>query len=225
MAKKLEYKIRREAFLTAAYRTIVKKGLAGVTVRAVAREAGFTAGALVHYVKSIDRLLLDAEEHSARGWRPDMEASEQLPDKLEALRQVIFHSLPSDENRRGHWNFWLGFWERSVRNAGVRKRTRGRYAAWLTRLERLISNAKESGDIDKSIDAAEAAKVCVALVDGIGVQTLRSGFPLSPDAQRAMIDKWIVTWLKPKRPLTGNGRLGRRLQGGNGQARRARAKA
>jgi AcrR family transcriptional regulator len=209
MPKKLDYKLRREVFLAAAYRTIVKKGLAGATVRAVAREAGFTAGALVHYVKSVDRLLLEAEDYSARAWRPDMEVVEHLPDKLEALRQIIFLSLPSDENRRGHWNFWVGFWERSVRNAAVRKRTRARYVEWLGRLERLIRTAQESGDIDKRIDAAEASRVCVALVDGIGVQTMRSGLPLSPAAQHAMIDKWIITWLKPTRPLTGDVRVRR----------------
>ena len=222
---KIEYKLRREAFLAAAGRTIQKKGLAGLTVRAVAREAGFTAGALVHYVKSVDRLLLDAEDYSARGWRAGMEAGEENPDKLQALRQVLYFALPSDEGRRGHWNYWVGFWERSVRNAAVRKRTRMRYEEYFGRLERLIKNAQKSGDIDESIDAGEAARVCVVMMDGIGVQTLRSGFPLSPDSQRAIIDKWIINWLKPTRPLAGGVRVPHLLLRGKSRAKRARAKA
>jgi AcrR family transcriptional regulator len=109
MPRKVDHKLRREAFLAAAYRTIKKKGLEGVTFRAVAREAGFTTGALARYV------------------RDDMEAMEALPDRLESLRQVIYLSLPLDEERRGNWNFWMGFWERSVRNATVRKLTHTRY--------------------------------------------------------------------------------------------------
>ena len=222
---KIEYKLRREAFLAAAGRTIQKKGLAGLTVRAVAREAGYTAGALVHYVKSVDRLLLDAEDYSARGWRAGMETGEENPDKLQALREVLFFALPSDEGRRGHWNYWVGFWERSVRNAAVRKRTRMRYEEYFGRLERLIKNAQKSGDIDESIDAGEAARVCVVMMDGIGVQTLRSGFPLSPNSQRAIIDKWIVNWLKPTRPLTGDVRVPQLLLRGKSRATRTRTKA
>ena len=167
MPKKVDHKLRREAFLAAAYRTIKKKGIAGVTIRAVAREAGFTTGALVHYVSSIDRLLVEAAEYAARYVRSDMELMEQLPDKLEALRQVLHLSLPLDEDRRGNWNFWVGFWERSVRNVAVRKLTHSRYGEWLNRLERLIKNAQDSGDVPAEIDARRASRMCVALVDGI----------------------------------------------------------
>jgi AcrR family transcriptional regulator len=201
MPKKVDHKLRREAFLAAAYRTIKKKGIAGVTVRAVAHEAGFTTGALVHYVESMDRLLAEASEYAARDVRADMELMEQLPDKLEALRQVVHLSLPLDEDKRGNWNFWVGFWERSVHNATVRKLTQTRYREWLKRVERLIRNAQGAHDVPLDIDAHQQARMCVALVDGIATQTLRSGFPLSPAEQCQMIDDWIVGCLRPNRPL------------------------
>jgi AcrR family transcriptional regulator len=126
MPKKVDHEERREAFLAAAYRTIKKRGIDGVTIRTVAREAGFTTGALVHYVDSKDKLLVQASEFAARDVRDvrdEMEAAEALPDKVEAMRQVIYLALPSDEEKRGNWNFWLGFWERSTHNAAVRRVT------------------------------------------------------------------------------------------------------
>ena len=201
MPKKVDHKLRREAFLAAAYRTIKKKGIAGVTVRAVAHEAGFTTGALVHYDESMDRLLAEASEYAGRYVRADMELMEQLPDKLEALRQVVHLSLPLDEDKRGNWNFWVGFWERSIHNAAVRKLTQTRYREWLKRVERLIRNAQASHDIPPEIDAHHQAKMCVAVVDGIATQTLRSGFPLTPAEQCQMIDDWIAGCLHPTRPL------------------------
>ena len=51
---------------------------AGVTVRSVAKEAGFTTGALVHYVDSMDQLLVEASEFSAREVRDKMLAAEAL---------------------------------------------------------------------------------------------------------------------------------------------------
>ena len=201
MPKIVDHKLRREAFLAAAYRTIKKKGVGGMTVRAVAREAGFTTGALVHYVDSMDRLLVEAAEYAARDVRSDMELMEHLPDRLEALRQVVYLALPIDEDRRGNWNFFLGFWERSVRNAAVRRLTQARYVEWIARVERLIKSAQQAGDIDQNTDARHAARMCVALVDGIATQTLRSGLPLSPEEQCRMIDDWIVAFLKPTHPL------------------------
>ena len=56
MPKKVDHTERREAFLRAAYRIIKKDGFAGVTVRAVAKEAGFTDVAHGHRVgaRSVD---------------------------------------------------------------------------------------------------------------------------------------------------------------------------
>src|SRR5882724_2598063 len=85
MPKKVDHTARREAFLQAAYRVIKKQGFAGVTVRSVAKEAGFTTGALVHYVDSMDQLLVEASEYSAREVRDKMLAAEALKDPLVSL--------------------------------------------------------------------------------------------------------------------------------------------
>jgi AcrR family transcriptional regulator len=191
MPRKVDHTERREAFLAAAYRTIKRKGIAGATVRAVAKEAGFTTGALVHYVDSVDALLVQASEYAARDVRVRMEAAEQLPDKLEALRQVLYLALCTDEDKRGNWNFFLGFWERSIHSAAVRSVTHARYTEWLKRTGRLIRNAQVAGDIADDVDVRRASRACVALIDGIATQALRSGTPVSPRDQRALIDMWI----------------------------------
>jgi AcrR family transcriptional regulator len=201
MPKKVDHTERREAFLQAAYRIIKKQGFAGVTVRAVAKEAGFTTGALVHYVDSMDQLLVEASEYSARDVRARMMEAEALPDPLMSLREVLYLALPSDEDKRGNWNYFLGFWERSVHNAAVRKVTHLRYSEWIKRCARLIRRARTAGDLPADIDPNQAGRAIVALIDGIAIQVLRSGRPPSPKDQRALIDHWIVSWLKPKRPI------------------------
>jgi AcrR family transcriptional regulator len=198
MPRKVDHKKRREAFLAAAYRTIKRKGIGGATVRAVAKEAGFTTGALVHYVDSVDSLLVQASDYAARDVRARMEVAEQLPDKLEALRHVLYLALCTDEDKRGNWNFFLGFWERSVHNIAVRRITHARYREWLKRTERLIRHAQQAGKIGANIDVRLASRACVALIDGVATQTLRSGNPLSSREQRRLIDAWISNWLLPQ---------------------------
>jgi AcrR family transcriptional regulator len=197
MPKKVDRTVRREAFLAAAYRMIKKHGISGVTARAVAAEAGFTTGALVHYVKSMDELLVEASEFAARDVRANMLAVEELSDPLEALRGVLYLALASDADKRGNWNFFLGFWERSVHNSAVRKITHLRYEEWLKRLSGLIRRAKAEGQVDADVDVTLAARSAMALIDGIAIQVMRSGKPPSTQLQRELIDVWITSWLQP----------------------------
>ncbi len=197
MPKKVDHELRREEFLRAVYRTILRRGFNGITLRAVAREAGFTTGALVHYVESKDELLVAASEYSARDVRVRMEEVEKLTDPVEAVRQVLYLSLPSTEEMRGHWNFFLGFWERSLYSEAVREVTHARYTEWIDRLHRLISRARAERRVRSSVKPRQAARSAVALVDGIATQTLRSGTHVSAKMQRDLIDDWIRFWLQP----------------------------
>ncbi len=201
MPKKVNHSERREEFLQAAYRIIKRDGFAGVTVRAVAKEAGFTTGALVHYVDSMDQLLVEASEYAARNVRAKMLEMEKVPDSLTSMREVLYLALPSDEDKRGNWNYWLGFWERSVHNAAVREVTHVRYTEWLKRTSRMIRRAQNAGDIAADVDVRLASRACIALIDGIATMTLRSGTPLSPKQQRELVDAWMVAWLRPTRAI------------------------
>jgi hypothetical protein len=118
---------------------------------------------------------------------------------MTSLREVLYLALPSDEDKRGNWNYFLGFWERSVHNEAVRRMTHLRYAEWLKRTARLIRRAQAAGDIAADLDVKQAARACVALIDGIAIQVLRSGQPLAPREQRALVDAWIALWLRPAR--------------------------
>ncbi|HWD26983.1 MAG TPA: TetR family transcriptional regulator C-terminal domain-containing protein [Rhizomicrobium sp.] len=197
MPKKVDHTARREAFLAAAHRMIKKFGISGVTARAVAAEAGFTTGALVHYVDSMDQLLVEASEYSARDVRARMLEVEALDDPLAALRGVLYLALPSDADKRGNWNFFLGFWERSVHNEAVRHVTHLRYEEWIKRLSRLIQRAKQAGMLAPDLDVPVAARAAVALTDGIAIQVLRSGKSPSTQTQRQLIDCFISSWLRP----------------------------
>ncbi len=86
----------------------------------------FTTGALVHYVDSMDQLLVEASEYSAREVRDRMLAAEALQDPLISLREVLYLALPSrnEDKRAQQLELLPGFWERSVYNAAVRKVTR-----------------------------------------------------------------------------------------------------
>jgi len=65
-------------------------------------------------------------------------------------------ALPSDADKRGNWNFFLVFWERSIHNEAVRKVIRLHYEEWLKRVGRLIRRAKDAGQLAADFDIAIA---------------------------------------------------------------------
>lgn len=192
MAKKIDHDERREIFAAAALRVIMRRGIGGVTVREVAKEAGFTTGALTHYFRSKDHVLIEASEYSAKLVRPMMDTHLAEKSGLEALRQIIYEILPHNAKMRGYWRIWVGFWERASYNADVARVMRQRYAELRGRLGVVIKRAQAEGDIPAEADAGEIAQGLIALIDGIGVQVRLGSEHISTERQREIIDSWLA---------------------------------
>jgi AcrR family transcriptional regulator len=169
----------------------MRAGVGGLTVREVAKEAGFTTGALTHYFRSKDQVLIEASEYSARLVRPRMERKALQTDALTALKGVVEEALPITPTVRGYWRIWFGFWERAAYNPAVAKVMRARYDEWRGRLAVLIRRAQQEGAAPATFDAELAAQELVALVDGISVQVLLGTGRISAARQREIVDNWI----------------------------------
>jgi AcrR family transcriptional regulator len=193
MARRTNHSERREIFAAAALRVIMREGVGGLTVREVAKEAGFTTGALTHYFESKDQVLIEASEHSAKLVRPRMERMAKEASALEALRKVVAEALPMTATVRGYWRIWVGFWERASYNPDVARIMRDRYDEWRGRLAVLIRRAQDEGEAPKTFDAELAAQELIMVVDGIGVQVLLGAGRIPAARQREIIDTWIET--------------------------------
>ena len=191
MAKAVDHDERREIFAEAALRVIMRGGIAALTVREVAREAGFTTGALTHYFHSKDQLLILASELSGRLVRDQMVRAEATLPVVEAIRRVVWLALPLNAQSRGYWRIWVGYWERSSYDDEVTRVMRLRYDEWRDRLAQLIARAQAAGEIPDHHDPKYAAQSLVALVDGIGVQVLLGVGRIPPARQKAMVDDWL----------------------------------
>jgi AcrR family transcriptional regulator len=204
MARQADHKERREVFAMAALRVIVRAGVDGLTVREVAKEAGFTTGALTHYFTSKDQVLIEASELSARLVRPRMERAARDKSALGALRRVIGESLPITPLARGYWRVWVGFWERASYNAEVKRVMCDRYEEWRGRLAAIIRRAQDEGEAAGGFDPELAAQELVALIDGIGVQVLLGSRRIPVARQWQIIDSSIESLAEGRigRPAT-----------------------
>ena len=130
-----------------------------------------------------------------------------------ALRRVLFESLPMTAEMRGMWNVWLGFWDRSSHSSKIRQLTKARYEEWMDRIAHLVQGAQAAGELSDMIDPARAAQAVVAMIDGIGVRVLLTGITISPSRQKEMVDDWLSQLPRPalttasraRRKATANG--------------------
>ena len=202
MPKVVDHSERRLAFAEAAFRVISKRGLANVTVREIAREAGFTTGALVHYFKSKDQVLIQASEYSGIVVRARMQEHEATRTGIAALKHVLYEALPMTPQMRGTWNVWLGFWERATHNSEVRATTELRYKEWQNRIATLIKGAQAVGELSPRIDPIAAAQSIISLIDGIGVRVLLTGAQMSAKRQKELVDSLVDNLPHSVRPAT-----------------------
>lgn len=191
MAKHADHEKRRAAFAEAAFNILAREGLSGLTVRDVAKEAGFTTGALVHYFPLKSELFVAASEHAALVVGPRMEQEEVTYPGLEGVRQVIYEALPRTPQARALWSVWLVFWDRAKVDPVIGKLARERYAEWHGRLARLFARAQDSGELSKRADPDLLAQTATLLVDGIAIQALRTSARLSAARQKSIVDAWI----------------------------------
>jgi AcrR family transcriptional regulator len=120
--KTVDHEQRRRELAEAVWRVIRRSGIDGASVRTVAQEAGWSAGALRHYFRTQSELLDFAIELAAERIRQRVGALELADDPRRAVEQLLFELLPLDDERRAENEVWLAFTARALIDPQLRVR-------------------------------------------------------------------------------------------------------
>lgn len=218
MARQADHEQRRRQFAAAALAVISREGLEGLTMRDVAKEAGFTTGALTHYFQSKDEVLIAVSEHGAEIVRPMMDEAATGVSAREALRDLLHTILPTTTAMKAQWRCWLAFWERGVHSPQVQRVMRERYFEYMNRVAKVIRRAQDQGEAPRDLDVEHVAREIIALVDGLSVQVLLGAGKFTSLTQRQFVDSLIEARLGPastggRKTVAGSGRKPSRAAG------------
>lgn len=173
--RKAPEEARREQILAAAYAVALRMGIDGVTVRAVAAEAGLSHGLLVFYFKQKDHLiaaLLDRVLATTALLRMPEDAA-RLPDPTAGLRAVLRHELERLAHGPQDFRLFVEYWALGTRHAVIRVRIAAaleRYRGALrTVAERAIGAPR---DATAGVTADGLAAVAVSLISGCAMQAM-----------------------------------------------------
>jgi AcrR family transcriptional regulator len=172
MPKVVDHLERREELLEAVWRVLARDGLHGTTIRAIANETGWSAGVLAHYFTDKEDILISALRLShtriVARWEEKLDGVQGLA----ALRELVLDNLPLDDERELETRLQLVYWDRAVASKEVRG-ARWRHGPTLfDRLDKLVAEAQERGEISSREASADVAERLWALIDGLSLRAL-----------------------------------------------------
>lgn len=191
MPKIVDHDVQREHFAEAARRLIARQGLEGVTMRAVAAEAGLSYGSLFHYFASKDELLMHAVHQSmAKQSQRVNEYSSQYAG-LKALEHLLCDDAIVDESSRDAWMVWLTFLYKAAMQSSFAEMHAELIDGWLARITRLLHDAQDAGEIRSDVDVEFEAMAVWAYSAGIGQLGLLHSKVLSTPIQKRLISAYL----------------------------------
>jgi len=170
MPRIVDSEAQREAVLFATWRAIARHGLAGATVRRIAKEAGVSTGFISHYFRDKREVLAAALTLSNQRSQARISRKVDGLRGLTALREVIAAVLPLDDERRLEWIIWLSFWGSAGSDAALAREWRRGRDGWRATLLRLLREARDDGEVRTDIDVEHEADRLVLLIVGLGLQ-------------------------------------------------------
>lgn len=170
--------------LIAAESLIAANGLAGLSMRAVATEAGVSLAQVQYYFGSKDALIMAALEHANTGFLSRISPLLEEPSSTQRLHDLIMHWLPVDPERERRVKVWLAFAALAPAHPALVAVTRETDR----QLSRWIAEELETLGVD---DPAPAAARLLALVDGLAIRCLTLGSRSRANLIRQVLDGYL----------------------------------
>ena len=210
--------------MNAAYAVALRTGIAGVTLRAVAAQAGLSHGLLLFHFKRKDQLiaaLLDRVlattamlDLSADAVHGEVSTRRSAPARLGTLLRKEVERLATEP--RG-MRLFFEYWALGVRKASIRAKIAAaleRYRAAFRALAAELLAAERIRDVDLPAPPPTAdalAAVAVSLINGCAVQMMIDPDGFDTDAYLAAVESLIEnvaptpTALRPSRSARASG--------------------
>ena len=191
MPKIVDHEAQRVKFAEAAMRLIARHGIEGVTMRAVAAEAGLSYGSLFHYFDSKDDLLMHAVRHLTSLQTARVNEYTSQYSGLKALEHLLCDDAIVNESSRDSWTVWLTFQYKVALDTSFADVHAEMIGGWLERIRSLLADAMEAGEISLDLDVESEAMAIWAYSSGVGQLGLLHPESVPPAFQKRLITKYL----------------------------------
>jgi AcrR family transcriptional regulator len=191
MPKIVDHDVQRVKFAEAAMSLIARHGLEGVTMRAVAAEAGLSYGSLFHYFDSKDELLMHAVRHSTSLQTRRINEYTSQYSGLKALEHLLCDDAIINESSRDDWMVWLTFLYKAALQVSFAETYAEVIDGWQARIAGLLEDAQQAGEIRGELDVSFEAMAIWAYSAGISQLSLLHADLLPVRLQKQLISAYL----------------------------------
>jgi AcrR family transcriptional regulator len=178
-------KDRRQEILAAAAQVITERGLAETRIQDIAEVCGVSAGLILYYFESKDRLLVEALTHAndqfylrlSRELRKDPSARAQL----DRLIELSVPGLMPEYGFLDEWALWVEIWVLALRDPEMAKEHEVLNRRWRRSIADIVRHGREIGEFPPGRDADELGIQIGALIDGLAIQVLMDHSDVTPE--------------------------------------------
>ncbi|MCQ4042572.1 TetR/AcrR family transcriptional regulator [Streptantibioticus rubrisoli] len=204
MPKQVDHRERREAIARALWRVVEQHGVAHLTMREVAQEAGISLGQLQHYFTSREAMLsfamdFAAEQTSLRVDQGLQELGDQ-PHPRDVLRVMLTEMLPLHADARATSRMSAAYVLEALHDSTVHARAREGITQGRALVEQLVRQAMADGYIQPDRDPVTETNLLLALT---GFTTLIELDVIEPQDVLTAVDEYLdrlFTTSVPPRP-------------------------
>lgn len=189
--KKVDHHQRRTLIADALMRVAAERGIEAVSLRQVAAEAGVTSGMVQHYFRSKEEMMTFAMDVVREKVVVRLTADDPGDDApvAELVRALFVQLLPLDEARRIEGRVALAFLAYAAGHPEVGTSVRADNALLRALVAERIRASQADGQVRTDLDPEHAATALLALVEGLGMQTLSGDYP--PETALAVFDSQV----------------------------------
>ncbi len=191
MPKIVDHDSQRGKFAEAVIRLVGREGLEGLTMRAVATEAGLSYGSLFHYFDSKDDLLMHAVRYSTSQQSRRVNEFSIKYRGLKALEYLMNDDALVDETSREDSLVWMAFLYKAALKESFAEMHADLISGWLDRIEALLREAQCDGEISREMAPDFEAMALWVYSAGIGQQGLLHPAMFPPEVQKKLISAYL----------------------------------
>jgi AcrR family transcriptional regulator len=181
---------RRSLIAAVVKRIVAENGMESVTVRNVAREAGFSSTIVSHYFRNKHDLL------TFTYGTIQTRANQMIEDALHRNKDVLgcFETLlPINDENLADWQAWFGFWGKTTADPALAAERIANVEITNQLFQRILKHAKKRGELPEHLDISVHAKRIQMFINGLASFVVMNPSDWPPAAQRAVLAAEIGT--------------------------------
>jgi AcrR family transcriptional regulator len=162
---RLKTEVRKQQFVDAARKLIIKKGSEHLTVREMAKTVGLTEGALYRHFRSKSDVLRFVLEDIEERLLKYIDTNQDPEFALRTLRNIMTQHLSFEERKRGSFQVIAEII--SLGDKTLNKRAIDAINKYNEGISKIIERGKVSGEISRGVSSSSAAILFFSIIQGL----------------------------------------------------------